>query len=93
MAIKLAVIGAGGRMGRRTLSLAIESGQFDIVVTIERPGHPDIGKDAGLLAGSGPMGVVLVEAYPATVSDVVVDFSLADGLFGKVSVKECERSC
>lgn len=47
---KLVVIGAGGRMGRRIIALAIESSQFDIVGAVERQDHPDIGKDASILA-------------------------------------------
>ena len=78
MEIKLIVVGAGGRMGRRILSLAAESEQFRIVAAVERPGHPDIGKDAGIAAASGPIGVVLADTYPAAAADVVIDFSQAE---------------
>ena len=71
---RLIVVGAAGRMGRRILSLAIEAGQFDIIAAIERANHVDIGKDAGLLAGTGPIGVKLDSAYPSG-ADVVIDFS------------------
>ena len=71
---KLIITGAAGRMGKRILSLAIEAGQFDIIAAIERAGHPDIGKDAGSLAGTGPIGVKLGGSYPSD-SDVVIDFS------------------
>ncbi|MHC4424991.1 MAG: 4-hydroxy-tetrahydrodipicolinate reductase [Planctomycetota bacterium] len=75
MGIKLVVIGGAGRMGRRILSLAAESGQFDIIAAVERQGHPDIGKDSGLVAASGPLDVMLADTYPATTADVAVDFS------------------
>ena len=78
MEIKLIVVGAGGRMGRRILSLAAESEQFHIVAAVERPGHPDIGKDAGIIAASQPIGVVLADTYPAAAADVVIDFSQAE---------------
>jgi len=71
---KLVVIGAAGRMGRRILSLAVESGQFDIIAALERQGHPDIGKDAGLVAAAGPINVKLTDAFPAA-GDVAIDFS------------------
>jgi 4-hydroxy-tetrahydrodipicolinate reductase len=77
MGIKLAIIGAGGRMGRRIVSLAVESSRFDIVGSVERPGHPDIGKDSGLIAGSGPIGVVLADTYPTIAAQVTIDFSFA----------------
>jgi len=73
---KLVVIGAAGRMGKRILSLAADSGQFDVVAAVERQDHPDIGKDAGLVAGAEPMNVKLGSAYPAG-ADVAVDFSQA----------------
>jgi 4-hydroxy-tetrahydrodipicolinate reductase len=62
---KLVVVGAGGRMGKRILSLAVESGEFDIIAAVERQGHPDIGKDAGLLAAAGPINVKLTDVFPA----------------------------
>lgn len=84
MGKKLAVIGAGGRMGRRIVSRAIESGRFDIVAAIERSDHPDIGKDSGLLAASGPSGVMLTDAFPPGKIDVAIDFSQADALNGTI---------
>lgn len=71
---KLVVIGAAGRMGRRILSLAAESGWFDIIAAVERQGHPDIGKDAGLVAGAEPMNVELTDVFPGA-ADVAIDFS------------------
>ena len=78
MAIKLVVIGAGGRMGKRILSLAAESGQFDIIAAVERPGHPDIDKNLGLVAASGPVDVVLTDTCQAVAADVAIDFSLPE---------------
>jgi 4-hydroxy-tetrahydrodipicolinate reductase len=73
---KLVVIGAAGRMGKRILWLAADSGQFDVIAAVERQGHPDIGKDAGLVAGAEPMHVKLGSVYPAA-ADVAIDFSQA----------------
>ncbi|MBL7153496.1 MAG: 4-hydroxy-tetrahydrodipicolinate reductase [Phycisphaerae bacterium] len=77
MGAKLVVVGAGGRMGKRIVSLAAESGQFDIVGAVEVAGHPDIGKDAGLAAGIGAIGVKLTDAYREG-ADVAIDFSLPE---------------
>jgi len=71
---KLLIVGAAGRMGRRILSLAVEANQFDIVAAIEKQNHPDIGKDAGLVASAGPINVKLDNTYP-TGADVAIDFS------------------
>jgi len=74
MKSKLIVSGAAGRMGRRIITLAIEAAEFDIMGAVERQDHPDIGKDAGLVAGTGPINVKLDSVYPAA-ADVVIDFS------------------
>ena len=78
---KLIVVGAAGRMGKRVFSLAIDGGRFDIIAAIEEKGHPDIGKDAGLVAGA--MDVKLDSIYAAG-ADVVVDFSMPEGVEGTV---------
>jgi 4-hydroxy-tetrahydrodipicolinate reductase len=64
-------------MGRRIISLAVDGGRFGIIAAIEKQDHPDIGKDAGLLAGTGPLNVKLDSTYPAG-ADVVIDFSLPE---------------
>lgn len=74
---KLIVVGAAGRMGRRIVALAHDSGQFDIVAAVEKADHPDQGRDAGSLAGIAPLGIALSESWPAT-ADVAIDFSLPE---------------
>ncbi len=71
---KLVIVGAAGRMGRRIVSLAVEAGEFEIIAAVERQGHPDIGKDAGLVAAAGPIDVELADVFPAA-GDVAIDFS------------------
>jgi len=80
MNTRLVVVGAAGRMGRRIVALALESGDFDIVGAVEMAGHPDIGKDAGALAGAGPIGVEVTEAFPKADADVAIDFSLPEAV-------------
>lgn len=74
---KLAVVGAAGRMGKRIVALALESGRFDVVGAIDAKDHPDLGKDAGLLAGAGALNVPVNDSCP-TDPDVVIDFSLPE---------------
>ncbi len=78
MKSKLTVIGAAGRMGRRIVALAAESGQFDLVGAIDAPNHPEAGKDAGLLAGVGALDVPISAVWPDA-ADVAIDFSLPEG--------------
>ncbi len=75
MATKLMIVGAAGRMGRRIVALASEGGGFEIAAAVDRAGHPDIGKDAGLVAGVGGLDVELGDSY-AGQADVAIDFSL-----------------
>ncbi|HUT28179.1 MAG TPA: 4-hydroxy-tetrahydrodipicolinate reductase [Sedimentisphaerales bacterium] len=74
---KLVIVGACGRMGKRILSLALEAGELEIIAATETKGHPDIGKDAGLLAGAGPIDIRLDSVWPAR-ADVVIDFSMPE---------------
>jgi 4-hydroxy-tetrahydrodipicolinate reductase len=74
---KLVVVGAAGRMGRRVIALAVESSRFDIVGAVENEGHPEIGKDVGLVAGTDRLNVVLGSSWPAG-ANVVIDFSLPE---------------
>ena len=74
MSITVAVLGANGRMGRAVVRLAHEGG-LKIVAAI---GAGDEGKDAGELAGVGPLGVRLtpdIEAIASSGAQVLVDFS------------------
>jgi 4-hydroxy-tetrahydrodipicolinate reductase len=72
---KMIIVGAAGRMGRRITALAVESKQFDIIGAVEDKNCPEIGKDAGLLAGCGSINVKITSEYPP-VANVVIDFSL-----------------
>lgn len=74
---KLIICGAAGRMGRRITALAAEQGAFEIVAAVEKTGHPDLGKDAGLLAGISQLNVKLADGFPAK-ADVLIDFSLPE---------------
>lgn len=74
---RLIVCGAAGRMGKRILCLALESEAFDLVGAIDRPEHPDIGKDAGVLAGCRKIGVELSDTLNEN-ADVLIDFSLPE---------------
>jgi 4-hydroxy-tetrahydrodipicolinate reductase len=72
--MRLAVVGASGRMGRAVVRLAREEGT-EIVCAV---GMSDVGRDAGELAGIGAIGTPIVDGLAAIEqagADVVVDFS------------------
>ncbi len=74
MEISLIIVGGAGRMGRRIIALAADDADFTISGVVEMPGHPDIGKDVGLIAGTGPAGIEIRQNYPDS-ADAVIDFS------------------
>ncbi len=75
--IRFIICGAAGRMGRRTINQAAASKDFEVVGAVESSGHPELGKDAGELAGTGRNGVAVTDDLSAIISraDAVIDFS------------------
>ncbi|MEO0475315.1 MAG: 4-hydroxy-tetrahydrodipicolinate reductase [Planctomycetota bacterium] len=76
---RLAIHGAAGRMGRRLIALAAEDAALNPVAAVEHNRHPDLGTDAGTLAGGNPLGFALSDALGETVCDALIDFSLPEG--------------
>src|SRR4051812_5483307 len=73
--IKLAINGAAGRMGKRLIALGSADQDFQIVSAIEYPQHPEIGRDAGVVAGVHELGVKL-HPHVHEGTQVVIDFSV-----------------
>ena len=72
--MRLAVVGASGRMGRAVVRLAREAG-LEVVCAVAAT---DVGRDVGELAGIGPTGVCVVDGLAALEdarADVAIDFS------------------
>ncbi|HKQ46671.1 MAG TPA: 4-hydroxy-tetrahydrodipicolinate reductase [Phycisphaerae bacterium] len=76
--IKIAIAGAAGRMGRRIVALAAVQSDLRGVAAIDSPGSEGVGKDAGELAGIGPIGVRVADRVAAEF-DVLIDFSSPAG--------------
>jgi 4-hydroxy-tetrahydrodipicolinate reductase len=75
--IRVTVAGACGRMGRTLLRAVAEASDMALAFAIERPGHAELGKDAGGLAGLESAGVRLTDDPLSALagSDAVLDFS------------------
>jgi 4-hydroxy-tetrahydrodipicolinate reductase len=72
--MRVAVVGANGRMGRAVVRLAVAAG-FDVICAV---GAGDVGRDAGELAGVGAIGTSIVDGLAVleqATADVLVDFS------------------
>ncbi len=75
MAIRIAINGAAGRMGKRLVALASADPELKLVAAVEHAAHPKLGDDAGTLAGVGPLGVPLAASLRGPL-DVAIDFSV-----------------
>lgn len=78
--VKAVVTGAAGRMGGRIISLIRETQGIELSGALEREGHPAVGKDAGIFAGVGSIGVLITSRIGEVIgsADVVIDFTAAE---------------
>ncbi|MDQ0318415.1 4-hydroxy-tetrahydrodipicolinate reductase [Pararhizobium capsulatum DSM 1112] len=59
--MKLVVVGAAGRMGQTLIRTIHAMTGASVFAAVERPGSAFVGRDAGELAGLGPMGVTITD--------------------------------
>jgi 4-hydroxy-tetrahydrodipicolinate reductase len=64
-------------MGKTLVKMIAESGDLVLAGALEADGHPDLGADAGALAGLKPLGVPLIaDALPVIAkADAIIDFT------------------
>ena len=76
-AARLAVNGAGGRMGRQLVAAIAERADARLVAAADAPGNDAVGQDAGTLAGTGAAGVPVSDDIGESLDgvDVVIDFT------------------
>ena len=77
--VRIAVTGAGGRMGRTLLKLIHETDGARLAGGIEAKGSPHVGADLGTLAGlPAPIGIAASDDPLAVVgeADALIDFSV-----------------
>ncbi|MEO0547224.1 MAG: 4-hydroxy-tetrahydrodipicolinate reductase [Pseudomonadota bacterium] len=76
--MKLAVVGAAGRMGRTLIRAVAETEGVKLSGAIEREGAADIGADSGELAGLGANGIAVTDDALGVfaASDGVIDFTI-----------------
>lgn len=75
--IKIAIFGAGGRMGQALIRCARHLGDLKVVAAVEANQCPFMGKDAGIVAGTMDIGVLISDDVRkgAGKADVLIDFS------------------
>ncbi|MVT05444.1 4-hydroxy-tetrahydrodipicolinate reductase [Enterobacter sp. 10-1] len=79
--IRVAIAGAGGRMGRQLIQAVQQMDGVALGAALERDGSSLIGSDAGELAGAGNMGVTVQSSLTAVKDDfdVLIDFTRPEG--------------
>src|SRR5687768_12755383 len=76
--VRIAILGAAGKMGRAIVRAIAEQPGAALSAAIDREGSPELGRDAGLLAGLAANQITLQSALPgAGRADVWIDFSSA----------------
>jgi len=75
--LKIAIVGAGGRMGKTLLEACAETDAIQVTVATERPDSSLIGIDAGELAGLGKSGVLISDCLDNALNDfdILIDFT------------------
>jgi 4-hydroxy-tetrahydrodipicolinate reductase len=78
MTLKLAIAGAGGRMGRVLTRIVTETTGCEIAGGLEAKGSPHIGTDMGLLSGIAALNVKISDDASAVMMavDGIIDFTV-----------------
>ncbi|TDQ57420.1 dihydrodipicolinate reductase [Mesocricetibacter intestinalis] len=81
MTLKVAIVGAGGRMGRQLIQALQQSEGVMLGAAFERKGSTLIGADAGELAGIGHLGIAVEDelAKGKERFDLLIDFTRPEG--------------
>lgn len=77
---RIAVVGANGRMGLNLIKAAVLNDKTKLTVAIARASNEAVGKDAGILANAGTLGVYVCDDLNAKLNDfdVLIDFTRPD---------------
>ncbi len=88
--MKIAIVGASGRMGRMIIESVLKDGEAKLVSAIDQPDVPAIGKDAGELVGM-PCGVLVTSDVEAGIAaaDCLIDFTRPQGTLEHLAI--CRR--
>lgn len=75
--MRIGVLGCAGRMGRSNLREVLASDGVHLAGGVERPGHPAVGEDLGVLAGGDAIGLRAGDDATSLIraADAVIEFS------------------
>jgi len=73
---RVAILGAGGRMGSTLVRCTAKVDGVELGVALETAGHPTVGRDAGIVAQIGDLGVgVTADRARLADADALIDFT------------------
>lgn len=86
--IRVAITGAAGRMGKTLIQSIHEADDLTLGAAFEHPDNPAVGRDAGEVAGVGPLNIQISAAPSAEVDafDVVIDFTVPQATLALATV-------
>ncbi|MDX8130192.1 4-hydroxy-tetrahydrodipicolinate reductase [Methylomonas sp. OY6] len=86
--VRIAVVGASGRMGLCLLKAALAAENAELTVAVSRPDSLALGKDAGELAGVSAAGIKVCDDLAALTNkfDVLIDFTRPDASMDYVEI-------
>ena len=94
--MRIGIVGCAGRMGRANMREVLEAGG-DVVLAggVERPGHPALGQDLGVLAGLEPVGRAAADDLDGLLaaSDAVIEFSTPAATVATAALAAARGSC
>ncbi|HEY2989928.1 MAG TPA: 4-hydroxy-tetrahydrodipicolinate reductase [Candidatus Binatia bacterium] len=82
------VCGAAGRMGSTLVRLIHENRAMKLVGAVESSNHPQVGKDAGEVAGIGKVGVPIAAEFapPLKAPAVIVEFTAPEATLERAKI-------
>ena len=88
MPVRIAIAGAGGRMGRMLIEAVLADQQAQLVAALDQPGSPAIGLDAGAALGRHTGVAVRGDAATALAGgvDVLIDFTRPEGTMAHLAL-------
>ncbi len=89
--VRLAIAGAGGRMGQALVEGVLAAPDLELVAALDVPDSPAIGSDAGARSGrTTGVGIAADVAAALARADVLVDFTRPAGTLAHLAA--CERA-
>ena len=86
--MKIAVVGASGRMGQMIIEMVLKDGSLELVSAIDQQGTHGIGRDAGEMVGMESCGVTVTTDTEAGIAkaDCLIDFTRPEGTLAHLSL-------